>query len=151
MLARGALGRGTGLRRSLAGRAPLLRRTASLADLPQVAAAIAAQTERIRIGTACMVAPFHDPIQLAERIAMVDSLSGGRFDAGFGRGYQAHEFQGFGIPMDEATGRYQECVEIVSRLLTEENVSFQGKFFAARGRHHLSSTDTADRFRSGAR
>ena len=58
-----------------------------------VAAAIAAQTERIRIGTACMVAPFHDPIQLAERIAMVDSLSGGRFDAGFGRGYQAHEFR----------------------------------------------------------
>jgi len=100
-----------------------------LPDLPQVATAIAAQTERIRIGTACMVAPFHDPIQLAERIALVDVLSGGRFDAGFGRGYQAHEFQGFGISMDEATGRYQECVEIVSRLLTEENVSYDGKYF----------------------
>ncbi len=100
-----------------------------LPDLPQVATAIAAQTERIRIGTACMVAPFHEPIQLAERIAMVDVLSGGRFDAGFGRGYQAHEFKGFGISMDEATGRYQECVEIVSRLLTEENVSFHGKYF----------------------
>ncbi|OBH82545.1 LLM class flavin-dependent oxidoreductase [Mycobacterium scrofulaceum] len=100
-----------------------------LPDLPQVATAIAAQTERIRIGTACMVAPFHEPIQLAERIALVDVLSGGRFDAGFGRGYQAHEFKGFGISMDEATGRYQECVEIVSRLLTEENVSFHGKYF----------------------
>ncbi len=101
----------------------------SLADLPLIAAAIAAQTERIRIGTACMVAPFHDPIHLAERIAMVDSLSGGRFDAGFGRGYQAHEFKGFGIPMDEATTRYQECVEIVNLLLTQENVSYQGKYW----------------------
>jgi alkanesulfonate monooxygenase SsuD/methylene tetrahydromethanopterin reductase-like flavin-dependent oxidoreductase (luciferase family) len=91
----------------------------TLADLPLVAAAIAAQTERVRIGTACMVAPFHDPIHLAERIAMVDNLSGGRFDAGFGRGYQAHEFKGFGIPMDEATARYQECVEIVNLLLSQ--------------------------------
>ena len=66
----------------------------TLANLPQIAAAIAAQTERIRIGTACMVAPFHDPIHLAEQIATVDALSGGRFDAGFGRGYQAHEFAG---------------------------------------------------------
>ncbi|MCV7257180.1 LLM class flavin-dependent oxidoreductase [Mycobacterium shimoidei] len=101
----------------------------SLADLPLVAAAIAAQTDRIRIGTACMVAPFHDPINLAERIAMVDNLSGGRFDAGFGRGYQAHEFKGFGIPMDEATARYQECVEIVNLLLAQENVTYEGKYW----------------------
>ncbi|CAA0079324.1 Alkanal monooxygenase alpha chain [Mycolicibacterium vanbaalenii] len=101
----------------------------TLADLPLVAAAIAAQTDRIRIGTACMVAPFHDPIQLAERIAMVDNLSGGRFDAGFGRGYQAHEFKGFGIPMDEATGRYQECLEIVDGLLTQESFSYEGKYW----------------------
>lgn len=100
-----------------------------LADLPQVATAIAAQTERIRIGTACMVAPFHSPIQLAERIALTDVVSHGRFDAGFGRGYQSHEFKGFGVSMDEATGRYQECVEIVHRLLSEENVTFHGKYF----------------------
>lgn len=101
----------------------------TLADLPLIAAAIAAQTERIRIGTACMVAPFHDPIHLAERIAMVDTLTGGRFDAGFGRGYQAHEFQGFGIPMDEATARFQECVTIVDGLLHQEGFSHQGRFW----------------------
>ncbi|QLL08931.1 LLM class flavin-dependent oxidoreductase [Mycobacterium vicinigordonae] len=99
-----------------------------LADLPQIATAIATQTERIRIGTACMVAPFHSPIQLAERIALVDVLSNGRFDAGFGRGYQSHEFKGFGVSMDQATGRYQECVEIVNRLLSEENVTYHGKY-----------------------
>jgi alkanesulfonate monooxygenase SsuD/methylene tetrahydromethanopterin reductase-like flavin-dependent oxidoreductase (luciferase family) len=101
----------------------------TLANLPLVAAAIAAQTERIRIGTACMVAPFHDPIHLAEQIAMVDNLSGGRFDAGFGRGYQAHEFRGFGVSMDEATARYQECLTIVQGLLTQENFSYDGQFW----------------------
>lgn len=100
-----------------------------LADLPMVAAAIAAQTERIRIGTACMVAPFHNPIQLAERIAMVDVLSGVDSMPASDAGYQAHEFKGFGVPMDEATGRYQECLEIVHLLLTQENVSYQGKYF----------------------
>lgn len=101
----------------------------TLANLPLMAAAIAARTERIRIGTACMVAPFHDPIHLAEQIAMVDNLSGGRFDAGFGRGYQAHEFRGFGVSMDEATARYQECLTIVEGLLTQERFSYHGQFW----------------------
>ena len=101
----------------------------TLADLPLTAAAIAAQTEDIRIGTACIVAPFHDPIHLAEQIAMVDNLSGGRFDAGFGRGYQAHEFQGFGVSMDEATARFRECVTIVEGLLTNERFSYEGEFW----------------------
>jgi alkanesulfonate monooxygenase SsuD/methylene tetrahydromethanopterin reductase-like flavin-dependent oxidoreductase (luciferase family) len=101
----------------------------TLANLPLVAAAIASRTERIRIGTACMVAPFHDPIHLAEQIAMVDTLSGGRFDAGFGRGYQAHEFRGFGVPMDEATDRYQECLTMVEGLLTREGYSHEGKYW----------------------
>ena len=100
----------------------------TLANLPQIATAIAAQTERIRIGTACMVAPFHDPIHLAEQIATIDALSGGRFDAGFGRGYQAHEFAGFGVSMDEATARYQECVAMVEGLLTHERYSHEGQF-----------------------
>jgi alkanesulfonate monooxygenase SsuD/methylene tetrahydromethanopterin reductase-like flavin-dependent oxidoreductase (luciferase family) len=102
----------------------------TLADLPLIAAAIGAQTERIRIGTACMVAPFHDPIHLAEQIAMVDTLTGGRFDAGFGRGYQAHEFRGFGVPMDQATARFQECVALVEALLTQESVTFDGEFWS---------------------
>lgn len=102
----------------------------TIANLPLMAAAIAAQTDRIRIGTACMVAPFHDPIHLAEQIAMVDALSGGRFDAGFGRGYQAHEFAGFGISMDEATARYQECVTMTEGLLNNEHYSHEGKYWA---------------------
>lgn len=101
----------------------------TLANLPLVASAIAARTERIRIGTACMVAPFHDPIHLAEQIAMADAISGGRFEAGFGRGYQAHEFAGFGVSMDEATARFRECVTIVEGLLTNERFSYDGEFW----------------------
>src|SRR5580704_11946519 len=102
----------------------------TLANLPQIATAIAAQTERIRIGTACMVAPFHDPIHLAEQIATIDAISGGRFDAGFGRGYQSHEFAGFGVSMDEATARYQECVAMVEGLLGHERFNYEGKFWS---------------------
>jgi alkanesulfonate monooxygenase SsuD/methylene tetrahydromethanopterin reductase-like flavin-dependent oxidoreductase (luciferase family) len=102
----------------------------TLANLPQIATAIAAQTERIRVGTACIVAPFHDPIHLAEQIATVDTISGGRFDIGFGRGYQAHEFAGFGISMDEATERYHECIAMVEGLLSKEGYTHHGKYWS---------------------
>jgi alkanesulfonate monooxygenase SsuD/methylene tetrahydromethanopterin reductase-like flavin-dependent oxidoreductase (luciferase family) len=100
-----------------------------LASLPVAAAAIAAQTERIRIGTACIVPAFHHPINLAEQIAMVDVISRGRFDAGFGRGYQAHEFRGFGVSMDESTARFREAVTIIHGLLTQESFSYDGEFW----------------------
>jgi alkanesulfonate monooxygenase SsuD/methylene tetrahydromethanopterin reductase-like flavin-dependent oxidoreductase (luciferase family) len=101
----------------------------TVASLPVAAAAIAAQTERVRIGTACIVPAFHHPINLAEQIAMLDVISHGRFDAGFGRGYQAHEFRGFGVPMDESTARFREAVTIIHGLLTHECFSYDGRFW----------------------
>jgi alkanesulfonate monooxygenase SsuD/methylene tetrahydromethanopterin reductase-like flavin-dependent oxidoreductase (luciferase family) len=101
----------------------------TISSLPVAAAAIAAVTERIHIGTACMVPAFHNPIHLAEQIAMVDVLSGGRFEAGFGRGYQAHEFRGFGVPMTESTARFREAIAIIEGLLTNERFSYEGEFW----------------------
>lgn len=101
----------------------------TIANLPVAAAAIAAVTERIRIGTACIVPAFHHPINLAEQIAMVDVLSGGRFEPGFGRGYQAHEFRAFGISMDESTARFRESVAIIEGLLANETFSYEGEFW----------------------
>ena len=101
----------------------------TIASLPVAAAAIAAVTKRIRIGTACMVPAFHNPIHLAEQIAMVDVLSGGRFEAGFGRGYQAHEFRGFGVSMAESTERFREAITIIEGLLTHERFSHEGRFW----------------------
>jgi len=94
-----------------------------------LAAAAATVTQHIRIGTAVIVLPFHDPILLAEQVAMVDQLSGGRFDFGTGRGYQAGEFRGLGIPMAESRSRYEEVMDICVGLWTQDHFSYQGKHY----------------------
>lgn len=94
-----------------------------------LAAAIAQRTSRIRIGTAVVIAPFYDPLRLAEDAALVDVLSNGRLDLGVGRGYQPIEFDGFGVPQDEASTRTEEIMEILRLAWTEESFSFHGRHF----------------------
>lgn len=101
----------------------------TIADPLIMAASVAAVTKRIRIGTAVVVPAFHSPIQLAERIAMVDVLSDGRLDLGIGRGYQRREFEKFGISMDESRARMEESVTIIEGLLSNESFSFDGQFW----------------------
>lgn len=96
----------------------------------QFGAAIAAGTDRIMIGTAVMVVPFHDPIRLAEEGAALDVISKGRFQMGVGRGYQPREFKGFGVDPAESRERYDEAMEIVQRAWTQEGWSFRGRHFS---------------------
>ncbi len=98
-------------------------------DVLVLAAAAATVTQRIRIGTAVIVLPFHDPILLAEQVAMVDQISEGRFDFGTGRGYQAGEFRGLGVPMAESRTRYEEVMDICVGLWTQDHFSYQGKHY----------------------
>jgi alkanesulfonate monooxygenase SsuD/methylene tetrahydromethanopterin reductase-like flavin-dependent oxidoreductase (luciferase family) len=79
----------------------------------QLATYIAAKTTRLRVGTAVVVVPLHHPLVIAEEIATLDILSGGRLDIGLGRGYQRYEFERFGLQLysgglgaglDEAAG-----------------------------------------------
>lgn len=98
-------------------------------DVLVLAAAAAAVTRRVRIGTAVIVLPFHNPILLAEQVAMVDVLSGGRFEFGAGRGYQAGEFKGLGIPMEESRSRFEEVMDICIGLWTNERFSYEGKHY----------------------
>jgi probable F420-dependent oxidoreductase len=98
-------------------------------------AAMAAVTERIQLGTGVILAPFHDPIRLAEDLAVVDQLSGGRTIAGFGIGWRDEEFRAFGIPTKERVRRMTEVIEILRLAWTEERFSYSGK--------HLSYTDIA--------
>lgn len=93
-----------------------------------MAAALARSTKNIRIGTGVVVLPLHNPIQVAEEFAMVDLLSNGRLDFGVGRGYQPSEFQGFGIDMDDSRDRFDESLEVILKLWTEESVTFNGKY-----------------------
>ena len=94
---------------------------------------IAARTKRIRIGTAVVVLPFHNPVRVAEEFAFLDQLSGGRLDFGVGRGYQPGEFEGYGVPMAESRTRYDEAVEIIRQAWTEDQVSFEGKHYTFKG------------------
>ncbi len=95
-----------------------------------VAANVAAQTRRLRIGTAVTVLPFFHPLRLAEEIAMLDILSGGRIDWGTGRGYQGHEFDGFGVDIKKSHLIFREQLEIIRRAWTGERFAWNGEFYS---------------------
>lgn len=89
----------------------------------------AGRTRRIALGTAVIVLPWHDPVRVAEEIALLDVLSGGRCLFGFGRGAASVEYAGFRIPMEEARPRFVEAAKIVVKALTEEVFEWEGEFF----------------------
>lgn len=93
-----------------------------------MAAGIATVTSRIRIGTFVMLMPFIHPVRAAEEITLADILSNGRFDIGVGQGYTHDEFNAFGIDRKERAPRLREGVELMQKLFTEENVTFDGRF-----------------------
>ena len=76
---------------------------------------IGARTKTLRLGTAVMVLPWHNPVLLAEQIATLDLLSDGRVDAGIGKGYGSREFEGFRISIEEADARFDECLEVMTK------------------------------------
>ena len=78
----------------------------------------AGRTRRITLGTSVIVLPWHDPIRVAEQIALLDILCGGRCLFGFGRGAASVEYEGFRIPMGEARPRFVEAAQIVVKALT---------------------------------
>jgi alkanesulfonate monooxygenase SsuD/methylene tetrahydromethanopterin reductase-like flavin-dependent oxidoreductase (luciferase family) len=79
---------------------------------------LAAKTSRIRLGTAVLVLPWHNPALLAEQAATLDLLSNGRLDLGIGKGYRWGEFHGFCIPMEEAGERYDEALAFLRKAWT---------------------------------
>ncbi|GGQ76313.1 LLM class flavin-dependent oxidoreductase [Couchioplanes azureus] len=91
--------------------------------------AAAARTSRIRVCTGAIIAAFSHPVQVAGKLAMLDHLSHGRLDAGFGRGFLPDEFATFEVPMDSSRARFAAMVETVRRLWTEEDVVSESPFF----------------------
>ena len=102
---------------------------AMIPDVVQFLTYFAGRTSRINLGTAVIVLPWHDPVRVAEQIAMIDILSHGRLLVGFGRGAAKLEYDGFRIPMDEARERFIEAAEVVVKALSNERFSHQGRFF----------------------
>ncbi|MPZ57198.1 MAG: LLM class flavin-dependent oxidoreductase [Rhizobiales bacterium] len=91
---------------------------------------LAMRTTTLRVGSAVMVLPWHNPVLLAEQAATLDLVSGGRLDFGIGKGYRHNEFVGFGIPQEEAEARFEESVEVMTRSFTSRTrFSHHGRFW----------------------
>jgi len=98
-------------------------------DPATLAAAAASRTRRVRIGLAAAILPFHHPLRLAEQMALVDILSGGRLDVGVGRGNRPAEFAGYRVPQVESRERFDEVVEILQLAWTHERFTHRGRFY----------------------
>jgi natural product biosynthesis luciferase-like monooxygenase protein len=94
--------------------------------------AVAARTRRIRLVTGAVIPAFHHPAHLGGDLAMLDNMSGGRLDAGFGRAFLPKEFEVYGVPMAQSRERLEESISMLRRLWTEERVSQEGKFWQLR-------------------
>lgn len=101
-----------------------------LPSLLPLMAAFAAVTERIELGTGVVLAPFHDPVRLAEDFAVVDQLSGGRTICGLGIGWREEEFRAFGLDVATRTRRLREITEILRAAWGPDRFSYAGRHYS---------------------
>src|ERR1700756_680895 len=106
-----------------------IRTFSILADPLMVLAAAAQRTTRIRLGTAVILLPLHNPIKIAEEAATADILSDGRLEFGVGRGV-LYQYPGYGIPPEESRERFEEALDFIVQAWTNEPFSFRGKVFS---------------------
>jgi len=92
-------------------------------------AALAERTVRARIATGALPLPLHHPLRVAEDAATIDGLSGGRFELAVGLGEHAEGFDGFGVPVRERTGRFEEALDLLRRAWSEPTVGGTGGHF----------------------
>jgi alkanesulfonate monooxygenase SsuD/methylene tetrahydromethanopterin reductase-like flavin-dependent oxidoreductase (luciferase family) len=101
-----------------------------LMNSPNIMAASAAQrTRRLKLLIYGNLLPLHDPLRLAEELAMLDCLSGGRIVSGFARGIP-REHNVYTVPLRDSRARFEEAWEVIRRAWTEESFSFAGKFWS---------------------
>ncbi|HXG03871.1 MAG TPA: LLM class flavin-dependent oxidoreductase [Candidatus Binatia bacterium] len=99
-----------------------------------VLAGFATRTSRLRLGTDILVAAFYHPVRLAEDVAMLDVISGGRFTLGIAIGYKPDEFALYGVELAKRGARFEEQFHIMTGLWTENRLSFQGRYYTVEGR-----------------
>lgn len=92
-----------------------------------VAGAMASVTSRVRFGTDICLMPFNHPLRLAEDLAVLDNLSGGRVEIGIGMGYAPHEFRGFGLPVARRVSLTDEGIEVLKHCFSGERFSYSGR------------------------
>jgi natural product biosynthesis luciferase-like monooxygenase protein len=100
---------------------------------PVIGAAIAQRTTRMRIGTAVVLLPYHDPLRIAEDYATLDCLSEGRLEFGIGHGFVKWEALTFGIPLDELRARFRENLEVIVKAWSDPVLDHKGDFHEYHG------------------
>ena len=91
---------------------------------------LGAKTSTIRLGTAVLVLPWHNPVLVAEQVATIDVLTGGRVDLGIGKGYRSVEFKSFCVPQEEAGARFTEALDLMRKSwISKERFSYHGKYW----------------------
>jgi alkanesulfonate monooxygenase SsuD/methylene tetrahydromethanopterin reductase-like flavin-dependent oxidoreductase (luciferase family) len=100
------------------------------------AAALAARTQRARIMISALIAPLYDPVRLAEDLAVLDGIAGGRMDLVLGAGYVAEEFAMFGVPLRERGARMEEAVAVLRKAWTGEPFVHAGRTIRVTPRPH---------------
>ncbi len=112
---------------------------------------VAERTSRLRIGTAVSLAPFYHPLRLAEEVALLDQLSGGRVSWGAGRGFDPDEFRTFGVPIAESRARFQEAVEIVLAAWRNDRLDWRGEYWRFENVEVLPKSRPSSRIRRSGR
>lgn len=90
---------------------------------------VAGRTRNLRIGTAVTLASFYHPLRIAEEVALLDVLSGGRVNWGAGRGFDRTEFRAFDVPLEESYPRFRESVQIVLEAWRQERLTWHGDYY----------------------
>ena len=94
-----------------------------------IGAAISQRTNKMRIGTAVLLLPYHNPLRVAEDYATLDCLSNGRLEFGIGHGFVKWEALTFGIPLDDLRERFKENLDVVRKAWTEPQLNYKGRFY----------------------
>ncbi|MDM0033524.1 LLM class flavin-dependent oxidoreductase [Variovorax sp. J22P271] len=89
---------------------------------------MAAKTRRIRLGSAVCILPLYHPARFLAEVGFVDTVSNGRLELGIGSGYQAFEFERFGVKIEESGAIYNEFLDILSKGLTQKIVEYDGQY-----------------------
>jgi alkanesulfonate monooxygenase SsuD/methylene tetrahydromethanopterin reductase-like flavin-dependent oxidoreductase (luciferase family) len=92
-------------------------------------ARLAAEAGSMRLGATVILLPLLNPVDVAEQVATMDVICEGRFIFGVGLGYRDEEYAAFGVRRQERVPRFQEGLQVIKRLWTEEEVTHRGRFF----------------------
>jgi natural product biosynthesis luciferase-like monooxygenase protein len=96
---------------------------------PTLLAGLSQRTKHVRLGTSIVVLPLHSPIEIAEQMAMVDLMSGGRVEFGIGRGFVAFDYERLGVSQEDSQARMFEQLEIILKAWSGEPFTHKGRFY----------------------